>query len=111
MVRLHDTASGQVRELELRDPGKVSMYHCGPTPYDVPHIGHGRNALFYDLLHRYLEWRGLDVTLVSNVTDIEDKIIARANEQGRSCDDLVAEFEAVHWDVMDRLGVQRPDHT
>src|ERR671926_496836 len=41
MVRLHDTASGQVRELELRDPGKVSMYHCGPTPYDFPHIGHG----------------------------------------------------------------------
>jgi cysteinyl-tRNA synthetase len=99
-----------VRELELREPGKVSMYHCGPTPYDIPHIGHGRNALFYDLLHRYLEWRGFDVTLVSNVTDIEDKIIRRANDEGRSCDAVVAEFEAVHWDCMDRLGVLRPDH-
>jgi cysteinyl-tRNA synthetase len=99
-----------VRELELRDAGKVSMYHCGPTPYDLPHIGHGRNALFYDVLHRYFEWRGLDVTLVSNVTDIEDKIIKRSLEEGRSCDAVVAEFEAVHWDVLDRLGVNRPDH-
>ncbi|HZN16507.1 MAG TPA: cysteine--tRNA ligase [Acidimicrobiales bacterium] len=109
-MRLHDTARGEVRELELREPGKVSMYHCGPTPYDIPHIGHGRNALFYDLLHRYLEWRGFDVTLVSNVTDIEDKIIRRANEEGRSCDEVVAQFEAIHWDSLDRLGILRPDH-
>ncbi len=94
----------------MRDPGKVSIYHCGPTPYDVPHVGHGRNTLFYDVLHRYLEWRGLDVTLVSNVTDIEDKIIRRSIAEGRSCADVVAEFEAIHWSAMDRLGVLRPDH-
>jgi cysteinyl-tRNA synthetase len=110
VIRLHDTASGEVRELKLRDPGVVSMYHCGPTPYDLPHIGHGRNALFYDVLHRYFEWRGLNVTLVSNVTDIEDKIIARAAEEGRPWQEVVAEFEAIHWDALDRLGVQRPDH-
>lgn len=110
-LRLHDTATGQVRALDLRDPGKVSMYHCGPTPYDLPHIGHGRNALFYDLLHRYMEWRGLDVTFVSNVTDIEDKIIRRAGEEGRSEAEVVAEFEALHWDAMDSLGILRPDRT
>jgi cysteinyl-tRNA synthetase len=110
MFRLHDTASGQVRELDFRDPGKLSMYHCGPTPYDVPHIGHGRNTLFYDILVRYLEWRGLDVTLVSNVTDIEDKIIKRSIEEDRPPQAIVEEFEAIHWDSMDRLGVRRPHH-
>ncbi len=69
-------------ELTQRDPGKVSIYVCGPTVYDVPHVGHGRTAIVYDTIRRYLEWRGFDVRFVSNVTDIEDKIIARAAERG-----------------------------
>ena len=78
VLHLYDTATRDVHELALREPGKVSIYLCGPTVYGPPHIGHGRATLVYDILRRYLEWTGLDVRLVSNVTDIEDKIIERA---------------------------------
>ncbi|MDQ1445288.1 MAG: cysteinyl-tRNA synthetase, partial [Acidimicrobiaceae bacterium] len=110
MLRLHDTAIGQVRELSLREPGKVSLYVCGPTVYDVPHIGHGRSYLLYDVLVRFLEWTGLQVDHVRNITDIEDKIINRANETGRDPADIVAEFEKSFYDAMDLLGVKRPTH-
>ena len=83
MIRLHDTAAGAVLPLEPRDPGKVSMYVCGPTVYGPPHLGHGRFSLVFDVLRRYLEWSGFDVTYVSNITDIEDKIIERAQREGR----------------------------
>ncbi|MBV8980617.1 MAG: cysteine--tRNA ligase, partial [Acidimicrobiia bacterium] len=59
MLRLHDTAEGRVVDIEPREPGKFSMYVCGLTVYDVPHIGHGRMALVFDVLRRYLEWTGL----------------------------------------------------
>ena len=108
MLRLHDTALGTVRELELRDPGQVSIYVCGPTVYGPPHIGHGRNLLVYDVLRRYLEFSGLDVRLVSNITDIDDQIINRANREGRSSEDVAAEFEKAWYDAVDALGVQRP---
>src|SRR5256886_8626231 len=81
MLRLHDTAEGRVVDIEPRYPGTFLMYVCGPTVYDVPHIGHGRFALVFDVLRRYLEWTGLQVTYVSNITDIEDNIIKRANEK------------------------------
>jgi cysteinyl-tRNA synthetase len=110
VLRLHDTALGEVRELALRDPGKVSMYVCGPTVYDVPHIGHGRGYLVYDVLVRYLEWLGLSVDHVRNITDVDDNIINRANETGRDPADVVAEFEKAFYDAMDALGVKRPTH-
>ena len=81
MLRLHDTATGTVEPLVLREPGHVSMYVCGLTVYDVPHIGHGRMALAFDILRRYLEFSGLEVRFVSNITDIDDKIIARASRR------------------------------
>ncbi|HEX2040274.1 MAG TPA: cysteine--tRNA ligase [Acidimicrobiales bacterium] len=108
MIRLHDTATGEVRELTLREPGRVSMYVCGPTVYDVPHIGHGRSALTYDILRRYLEWRGLEVRHVSNVTDIDDNIINRAAEEGRTPEEVAVEFERAWYDAVDALGVLRP---
>ena len=77
-MQYFDTLTNQMVEFVPREPGKVSIYACGPTVYDVPHLGHARTALTYDVITRYLRWRGLDVTLVSNVTDIDDKIIARA---------------------------------
>ena len=91
MLRLHDTALGRVVPFEPRQTGKVSMYVCGPTVYDVPHLGHGRNVLVYDVLRRYLEWSGLEVTHVSNVTDVDDNIIKRANEERRSPDEVAEE--------------------
>jgi cysteinyl-tRNA synthetase len=109
VLRLHDTASGRLVDLETREPGKVSIYVCGPTVYDVPHIGHGRFALVFDVIRRYLEWRGYEVRYVSNITDIEDKIIRKANEEGRSTEEVVAEYTDAWFDAMDALGVRRPD--
>ena len=110
MANLYDTARQQVVPLALRDPGKVSIYVCGPTVYGPPHIGHGRSMLVYDVLRRYLEWTGLDVTFVSNITDIDDNIISRAQREGRESSDIAVKCEAIWWDAADRLGVRRPDH-
>src|ERR1700683_4941383 len=108
MLRLHDTATGHVTELALREPGKVSLYVCGSTVYDVPHIGHGRFTLVFDILRRYLEFCGLDVNHVSNVTDIDDKIIRRANDESRDWKDIADEYEIAWWEGMDALGALRP---
>ena len=109
MLRLYDTAIGSVRELALREPGKVSMYVCGPTVYDVPHVGHGRFTLVWDIMRRYLEWSGYEVKYVSNITDIEDKIIRRAAADGVSTDEIVKTYEKAWWDAMHELGVLPPD--
>jgi cysteinyl-tRNA synthetase len=111
VLRLHDTALGTVAPLELRDPGRLSMYVCGPTVYDDPHLGHGRFTLVWDVLRRYLAWSGLDVRFVSNVTDIEDKIIAKAAAEERTPDEVAAHYEQVWWDTQDRLGILRPSDT
>ena len=109
MLHLHDTATGTVHPLELRTEGEVSMYVCGPTVYDLPHIGHGRYNLVFDVLRRYLLFTGLHVNYVSNVTDVDDNIIKRAAEQGRTEPEVATEFEARWWEAMDALGVLRPD--
>jgi cysteinyl-tRNA synthetase len=111
VLRLFDTATGSVTPLQLRDPGKVSMYVCGPTVYDVPHIGHGRFAVAFDVLRRYLQFSGLDVRFVSNVTDIDDKIITRANEEGCAPEEIAARYEESWWEAIDAMGVARPDET
>ena len=111
MLRLYDTASGRVEPLELRRPGELSLYVCGPTVYADPHVGHGRFALVWDVLCRYARWSGLSVRYVSNVTDIDDKIIARAKAEGTDAAAVAGRSEAVWWDCMDRLGVGRPDET
>ena len=108
MLRLYDTATREVRELALREPGKVGIYLCGPTVYGPPHIGHGRATLEYDVLRRYLEWTGLQVRLVSNVTDIEDKIIARAQREGRPWQDITQKCERVWFEAMEGINVARP---
>ena len=87
------------------------MYVCGPTVYGLPHLGHGRYSLVFDVLRRYLLFRGLDVTYVSNVTDVDDKIIKRAGRAGAHQPEVAAEFEARWWEAMDALGVMRPDET
>jgi cysteinyl-tRNA synthetase len=111
VFRLYDTATLGIRPLELRDPGRVSMYVCGMTVYDHPHIGHGRLALVFDVLRRYLVFSGLDVHFVSNVTDVDDRIIERANRERRTESEVAREFEASWWAASDALGVLRPDDT
>src|SRR4051794_9732519 len=106
MARIRDTMLRDVVELVPREPGKLSMYVCGPTVYDEPHIGNARTAVAFDVIRRYLEWTGLDVTYVSNVTDVEDKIIARAAEQGITEPELAARYEDVYFDLMTRLNVK-----
>ncbi len=109
MLNLYETATREVRELALREPGKVSIYLCGPTVYGPPHLGHGRATLVYDILRRYLEWSGLAVHLVSNITDIEDKIMERAEREGRPWQDITAKCERVWFEAMDGINVKRPD--
>jgi cysteinyl-tRNA synthetase len=110
MLQLFDTAKGAVAPVQLREPGKVSMYVCGPTVYGPPHLGHGRFSLVFDVLRRYLAWAGLDVTYVSNITDIDDKIIQRAQDEDRDWRDITQRCEAVWYRAMDALNVRRPDH-
>jgi cysteinyl-tRNA synthetase len=110
-VRIFDTLARAKVDLTMRDPGAVSMYVCGPTVYDEPHIGHGRFVIVFDVVRRYLEWSGLTVRYVSNVTDVEDKIIARAAEAGTTEPELAQRSEAEWWAAMDRLDVRRPDAT
>ena len=108
VLHLYDTATRTVRELALREPGKVSIYLCGPTVYGPPHLGHGRATLVYDILRRYLVWTGLDVRLVSNITDIEDKIIERAVREDRPWHDITTKCEHVWFEAMSGINVERP---
>ena len=84
MMQIYDTMQNRLVDLDTRDPNHVSIYACGPTVYDVPHLGHARTALTYDLLKRFLMWSGYTVTLASNITDIDDKIIERSAREGVS---------------------------
>lgn len=92
-----------------RDDGKVGIYVCGPTVQSEPHVGHGRYAVAFDVIRRYLQWRGFDVTYVSNITDVEDKIIAAAEQSGESVDDLAARMTERFSTSFKRLGVLPPD--
>ena len=108
VLHLFDTAAGKVIPFEPREPGRVSMYVCGPTVYGPPHLGHGRFSLVFDVLRRYLLWTGLEVDYVSNITDIDDKIINRANDEGRDWSEIAQRCESVWWRAMDSIGVMRP---
>jgi cysteinyl-tRNA synthetase len=108
---LHDTATGLLAPVEPDGSGRVGMYVCGPTVYGPPHVGHGRLGLVFDILRRYLSWRGLDVHHVSNITDIDDKIINVAVAEGRSSGEVAAENEALWWQAMDTMGLLRPEET
>jgi len=108
-IRLLDTLSGQQRELVPLESGHVRMYSCGPTVYGPAHIGNFRSFLFADLLVRYLRYRGLRVTWVMNITDIDDKIIRRAAENSEPIDALTGRFIGAMDEDAAALGVLKPD--
>jgi cysteinyl-tRNA synthetase len=107
-MRLYNTLTRSVDELVLREPGRFGMYVCGPTVQAPPHFGHARAALVPDVLRRYLEWHGVTVTMVRNVTDVEDKIIAKAEEEGRPAMAVAEEYGRLYDLQMARLGVLPP---
>ncbi len=109
-VRLQDTLTGEVRELEPRDPPRVGVYVCGPTVYARVHVGNARPFVVFALLTRFLRHEGYDVTLVENVTDVNDKIYDAARAQGVSSEELARAMTASYVEDTDRLGLGRPDH-
>jgi cysteinyl-tRNA synthetase len=108
-IRIHDSLSGGVRELEPREPGKVGIYACGPTVYGRIHVGNARPYVVFALLKRFLEHEGLDVTLVENITDVNDKIYDAAREAGISSDRLAREMTEAYRADTDRMELGRPD--
>lgn len=96
-------------DLVPRDEGRLGIYVCGPTVQAEPHVGHGRYAVAFDVIRRYLQWRGFDVTYVSNITDIEDKIIGAAAETGEPVDELATRMARRFSTSFRRLGVLPPD--
>ncbi len=111
MTTLFDTMTGSVTQLINPGQQAFSLYVCGPTVQDRPHLGHGRVMATYDLLRRHLRNKGLAVTLVMNVTDIDDKILTKASQESTSYQAVAQRYEAIWWETMDRLGVERPDAT
>jgi len=93
----------------MRQPGHLSIYLCGPTVYGPPHLGHGRATLVYDILRRYLTWTGIQVRLVSNITDIDDKIIDRANRENRPWAEITQKCETMWFSAMAALNVEEPN--
>ncbi|MBW2689003.1 MAG: cysteine--tRNA ligase [Deltaproteobacteria bacterium] len=109
-LRVYNTMSAKKEEFKTLVPGKVGMYVCGVTVYDYCHIGHARANIVFDIVYRYLQYSNYDVTYVRNYTDVDDKIIARANERGISSKDLSEEFIKAFDEDMAALGLRKPTH-
>ena len=109
MLQIYNSMTRAKAPFEPIDAGKVRMYVCGMTVYDLCHIGHARMIVVFDVVSRYLRERGYDVTYVRNITDIDDKIIQRAAENDEPVDVLTARTIDLMHEDLDRLGVQRPD--
>ncbi len=106
-IRIFNTLTRKKEIFETVEPGKVRMYVCGPTVYDSSHMGHARSVVVFDVIVRYLRSQGYDVTYVRNFTDIDDKIINRANELGIDCKELAEKYIREFYEDMDALNVQR----
>jgi cysteinyl-tRNA synthetase len=112
-LKLFNTLSRSVQDFVPLDPAgkKVGIYCCGPTVYDFAHIGNWRTFVFADLVRRYLEFKGYTVTHVMNITDVEDKIIKRVRETGKTLRDFTAQYEAAFFDDLKTLSCRMPHDT
>jgi cysteinyl-tRNA synthetase len=109
MIKLYNTLSGKKEEFVPITPGKVTMYACGVTVYDYSHLGHARGAVAFDLIQRYFRRKGFDVKYVRNFTDVDDKIINRAREEGVTAADIAKKYIDAYQQDMKRLGVGKAD--
>ena len=108
MIRIFDTKMHKKVDLVTLEHGKVKMYVCGPTVYNYIHIGNARTFMSFDMIRRYLEWRKFDVIFVQNVTDVDDKIINKANEEGRSAAEVAEEYTKAFIEDMHAVNVKDP---
>lgn len=109
MIRIYNTQTRTKEDFNTIELGKVGMYVCGPTVYNYIHIGNARTFISFDIIRRYLTWRGFKVKFVQNVTDVDDKIINKANEEGRTAAEVAAEYTQAFIDDMHAAGVMDPD--
>ena len=107
MLSIYNTLTGRKEPFHSLQPKTVRMYVCGVTVYDYCHIGHARSALVFDVIRRHLEFSGYQVEFAKNFTDVDDKIIKRANEQGVSCDTITAKYIQAYYEDMGRLGIRQ----
>ncbi len=110
MLELHNTLTGELEEFRPLEEGKVRFYSCGPTVYDYFHIGNARPFIVFDGLRRYLEFKGYAVEFTQNVTDLDDKIIDRAEEEGVEPDELAEKYARAYFKDLGRLGVKEADY-
>ena len=107
--KIYNTLSGRKEDFKPLVDGEIKMYVCGMTVYDLCHIGHGRAFVSFDLITRFLRFIGWNVTYVRNITDVDDKIIARSAENKESCDALTERYIQAMWDDFALLGILPPD--
>jgi cysteinyl-tRNA synthetase len=110
-LRIYNTQSRRKEEFQPLREGKVGIYVCGITAYDVCHVGHARSAVVFDVITRYLRYRGFDVTYVKNFTDVDDKIIDKANREKAGIGEIAERYMREHDEDMEALGVVRPTFT
>jgi len=109
-MKIYNTMTRKKEEFIPVTPGKVKMYDCGPTVYNYFHIGNARNLLVFDVIRRYFEFRGYEVSYAQNITDIDDKIIAQSIEEGVTTDDVTRKYITAFMEDLDKLDIKLPDH-
>ena len=107
-LRVYNTLTRQKEAFQPIEPGKIGIYACGITVYDLCHIGHARSAIVFDVINKYLQYLGFDVTFIKNFTDVDDKIIDRAHAEGCDIKDISEKYIQAHDRDMDALSVARP---
>lgn len=107
-MRIYNTQTHRKEEFIPREEGKVAMYICGPTVYNYIHIGNARTFLSFDAIRRYLTWRGYEVNFVSNITDVDDKIIARAAREGTTAEAIAEKYTSAFLDTMHAMNIEDP---
>ena len=109
MLKIYNTLTKKVEEFIPIDPNEVKIYMCGPTVYDYFHIGNARSFVMADIVRRYLEYKGYKVKFVMNLTDVDDKIIKKANEEKRSASEVTEDYINAFFEDITKLKIKKAD--